>query len=209
MTLLRSKIVCMLATCLCGSATAKDSTLEITIDVYDYSGIKSAAMLNAQNSAGEILRHAGIDSKWRNCLEPSPDASCDSGVDDVTHLAVKILPEHMFRKITTSPDQLGLSVTGRPGGFAFDAYICLDRVMNQANLAKTQWTPLLGATITHEVGHLLLGDNSHFAFGIMRGPWGLREIKEIMVRRLDFAPQQAGKMRAEVRRRLLNRTGGF
>ena len=115
----------------------------------------------------------------------------------------------MFRKITTSPDQLGLPVTGRPGGFALDAYICLDRVINQASLAKRPWPPLVGATITHEVGHLLLGDNSRFAFGIMRGPWDLREIKDIMVRRLDFAPHQAGKMRAEVRRRLLNRTAGF
>ena len=112
----------------------------------------------------------------------------------------------MFRKITSSPDQLGMSVTIRPGRFALDAYVCSDRVINQANLAKTQWTPLLGATITHEVGHLLLSDHSHFAFGIIRGPWGLREI---MVRRLDFAPRQAGKMRAEVSRRFLIRAARF
>ena len=208
MTLLRSKIGLLLA-CLCGTVDAKDSTVEITIDVYDYSGIKSDALLNAQDAAGEILRRAGIDAKWRTCLEPARPASCDSGVDDVTHLVVKILPEPMFRKITTSRDQLGMSVTGRPGGFALDAYVCLERVMNQATLAKTSWTPLLGATITHEVGHLLLGDNSHFGNGIMRGPWGLREIKEIGVRGLDFAPQQAEKMRAEVRRRVLNRTARF
>lgn len=48
-----------------------------------------------------------------------------------------------------------------------------------ARLAKNEneVAIILGCAIAHEVGHLLLGRNSHSVEGIMHGEWGAKELR--------------------------------
>jgi len=57
---------------------------------------------------------------------------------------------------------------------------------------------LLGHALAHEIGHLLLGPNSHSRTGIMRAHWNHDEIERIARAQLLFTDQQAQRIRKEV-----------
>jgi hypothetical protein len=63
---------------------------------------------------------------------------------------------------------------------------------------------LLGYVATHELGHLLLGKNSHTAIGIMRAHWGPKELEGANMGVLSFfedqRQQMASRLAAGIRR---------
>jgi hypothetical protein len=60
---------------------------------------------------------------------------------------------------------------------------------------------ILGHAIAHEVGHLLLNQQVHSAYGIMRGAWSFADFREMTSGMLLFTSQQVEFLLAEVRRR--------
>jgi hypothetical protein len=60
---------------------------------------------------------------------------------------------------------------------------------------------ILGNAIAHEIGHLLLNNQSHSASGIMRGDWNLWDLRNASYGYLLFTPQQAQAIQQEARRR--------
>jgi hypothetical protein len=185
---------------------ASTSAKEITIRVHNYSRVEPKEMAEAQAVAGRILSRAGVETQWQHCTmppaRPPSQTGCAGAADGVTNLIVRILPEHMSHKIAGRSRQLGTSISTREGVFPTDAYIFFDRVVNLSGDERTAWPTLLGAAMAHEVGHLLLGGDSHSAEGIMRAVWGREEIKQILMGLLTFTPRQAEQMRADVDRRL-------
>jgi len=57
---------------------------------------------------------------------------------------------------------------------------------------------VLGHALAHEVGHLLLGKDSHSPNGVMRALWTEKELLNASAARLLFLPQQAAVIRTEV-----------
>jgi hypothetical protein len=49
---------------------------------------------------------------------------------------------------------------------------------------------ILGSVLAHELGHLLLGLNSHSATGIMRAAWGPEELHSAAMGRMGFTASQ-------------------
>src|SRR5882724_3873648 len=102
-------IICLLI----GSLRAQAG--EITVFLYDYSGIQQEALAQVQQSAGRILRQAGIEVGWRNCPLPTPDVPASPGcykhVYDYTDFQVSFLTSRMSRRIATGPEQFGLAVS--------------------------------------------------------------------------------------------------
>lgn len=66
---------------------------------------------------------------------------------------------------------------------------------------------ILGCVIAHELGHLLLGPNSHSSQGIMQPRWGREQVRQLLTGTLLFTPEQARVLRAEARSRMRLRTG--
>ena len=56
---------------------------------------------------------------------------------------------------------------------------------------------LLGAMMAHEIGHLLMGVNSHSREGIMSIPWDAHKLQQVNLGRLGFTPGQAATLKAE------------
>ena len=56
----------------------------------------------------------------------------------------------------------------------------------------------LGNVMAHELGHLLLGSNSHASTGIMRAHWQGEELRHLSWGRLSFTNQQADHMRGKL-----------
>ncbi len=56
----------------------------------------------------------------------------------------------------------------------------------------------LGHLIAHEIGHLLLGKDSHAPRGLMRYPWKARDLKQAAWGGLTFTGGQTSRIRDEL-----------
>jgi len=165
------------------------------VAVIDFTAIAPAARLQAEQEAGRILKEAGIFPLW-----------VDIGLDEQADLPggaiiVRILPE---AGSTHDPKALGVALALGPG--AIYASIFFDRVCERAadpvlSEAGASLAVLLGHVIAHEIGHLLLGTNSHSRSGLMSTAWDLNDMRAIARGRLNFGSDESAKMRAEVARR--------
>jgi len=68
---------------------------------------------------------------------------------------------------------------------------------------------ILGCVIAHEVGHLLLGLNSHSGSGVMQPRWERRQIRQVMTGTLLFSPEQAKLIQADAQTRMRLQTDNF
>jgi hypothetical protein len=169
--------------------------LRITVAVIDFAAIAPATRLQAEQEAARILKAAGISAVW-----------VDFGSKEQTDLpagalVLRVLPE---AGSTHDPKALGVALALGPG--AIYATIFFDRVCERAadpvlSEAGASLAVLLGHVIAHEIGHLLLGTNSHSRNGLMSASWDLADMRAIARGRLSFGPDESAKMRAEVGRR--------
>ena len=58
----------------------------------------------------------------------------------------------------------------------------------------------LGHVMAHELGHLLLGSNSHSGMGIMRAHWQSEELRRLSRGGLWFTNEQADRMTGKLYR---------
>ena len=57
------------------------------------------------------------------------------------------------------------------------ATILADRVNRKARRVRISFDVLLGRTVAHELGHLLLGTNDHTQAGLMRSMWSNEDLR--------------------------------
>ena len=67
----------------------------------------------------------------------------------------------------------------------------MNRVGEQTDVEKIGLDQVLGHAIAHEIGHILLGSNSHGPRGLMKAKWGSEDIKRAGKGDLLFTPEQA------------------
>lgn len=176
----------------------------LTIRVYDYTGIKPKALERTRKEASRVLAAAGIDLRWERCRTSekgtSQDASCAHRTG--AHLIqLRIHPREMSKKLTSRSIEFGYSIP-LDNSFGFIAGVYLDRTNEVAQSLGLDLHVMLGHTIAHEIGHLLLGTNSHANEGVMRPTWGDREVRLANTGQLGFTEAQALRMQAQVARRL-------
>lgn len=75
----------------------------------------------------------------------------------------------------------------------------LARRQSKAHVGSAQ---ILGHAMAHEIGHLVLNQESHSPTGIMRGDWNLKDLQDAIYGYLLFTPPQCEVIRAEVGRRI-------
>ncbi len=183
--------------------------LAITLRVYNYAQVPASELARAESGAASILREAGIETAWLDCalseaeLKMNPVCEPTAGP---TELWLKILPESMAHRYGFSNTTMGfalLSSDGRRGSESFVSYRWVER------LAEIEFIPrhaILAHAMAHEIGHLLLGTNSHFPVGIMRADWSHEDLQRICREGLQFTSQQAGRMRHAVQARIEHQT---
>lgn len=62
----------------------------------------------------------------------------------------------------------------------------------------TDIATLLGHVAAHEIGHLLLGANSHSSAGIMHARWTVEELASARVGSLVFLERETRRMKAKL-----------
>lgn len=175
----------------------------MTLRVRDYAHVNRSVLLAAEGEASGILAQAGVIARWTDCptlpgdLANYPNCQPPWQVNDYV---MNILPDSMAALMGKSEDALGLA-TKCATGPSCTASVFYGRVSNLAGGDSAPADVLLARAMAHEIGHLLLGANSHSPTGIMRGHWSAHEFR--LNARLDmlFTAEQSRRMRTRLSER--------
>ena len=92
-----------------------------------------------------------------------------------------------------SPDVLGYSFVEPQTRTGVLATVLADRVSRSALRAAIRFDVLLGRTLAHELGHLLLGTNAHARAGLMQANWSNTDLRGSPAA-MRFSAQDAERM---------------
>jgi hypothetical protein len=183
---------------------------KITLRVYNYARVPTPILVSTELVATKIFRQAGIETEWLDCrlsrAEPRTPA-CERSLT-ASDLILKLLPASMAQTIAVEGDTFGMALTvdGKP---AKDAIIFYQRALDLARTGYVREQEILAAAMAHEIGHLLLGSNSHSSTGIMRAKWTRDELELARLGRLLFTTEQSALLRAEVLARAEQKAASF
>jgi hypothetical protein len=176
--------------------------LILTVRVYNYAEVPSGTLVAAEAEAQRILKAAGVDAVWLDCLEPpgrlqsGANQDC-AGTFGGTTVVLRILPSSAPAQATFSD-----TVFGFTWGTAL-ASVFYSRVadfVHDLHGYDSEVPVLLGDAITHELGHLLLGPASHSSTGIMCTHWDEKYLRQALMARQFFNARQSAALRANLLR---------
>lgn len=147
----------------------------------------------------QLLYHTGVraELQWNECGE----GGRRSGLDPQASSAPRILVEIVQDKTPgfgNSHISLGLTLVGTNR-----AILHASEIQRVADMLGLGMGNLMACVLVHELGHILLGPE-HSGTGILQADW-TKEVRMMLAGRgIPFSPEQARKMRAELRRRRLS-----
>jgi hypothetical protein len=188
-----------------GGAARAGTDKEITIRIHNYSGANFSVVGHAERVADSILREAGVNTVWVECPVNQDSfhgpicAAPLSSLDFVVNLVPRSMSDHWH----LGGGVLGLAIEAEGKGFGFSASIFYDVVRDCAKQRREDLDQILGTAIAHELGHLLLGTNSHSSSGLMSAFWSRKQLIVVQQRGLSFSSAEAELVqRAVLARRL-------
>jgi hypothetical protein len=196
-----------------GAAQSSEGQSGLAVHVRNYAQVDAKRLVKAESVAAEILRNAGVRTRWVD-VEDTPaeqsDNSADPSLTGLSDIRLQIVSSAMAERLELPGNVMGLT----PGS-GLDrrlVYVFYDSVreLSQRQLEaqakgdislRASAEQILGEMIAHEMGHLLTNMPAHSKTGIMRGAWDLKDLSDIAHNSLVFTPSQAEIIRREVRRR--------
>jgi hypothetical protein len=171
----------------------------IRLRVDNYTQASPAILSEAEREASRILNEADLRIVWLNCpVRHSTTGSQDPCQEplEVTDIVLRIVPQPTQNKFQDTV--FGFSVV------PVLATVYYNHALRRAKSDNAEFeTPIiLGSVIAHEVGHLLLGSNSHSISGVMQPRWERKQIRQAMTGTLLFTPGQAKLMQEETQTRM-------
>ena len=138
----------------------------IVVHVDDYVGVPAGAIQEAKAEVARALGSAGVNVEWAEGPLPIPTSTPALSSDDRHHLTVAIVNNQTLAGAKSAgPTDASLGqafhVVGR-------AHVFYNRILDRTACTHVNANLVLAHVITHEIGHLLLGPNSHSPLGVMR-----------------------------------------
>jgi len=175
---------------------AAATALTITVRVYDLYGLSPEERAEALAVATETLASANVSVTWLDCNRVN-------GVAPPPCLP-KLADGELVLRIQARTERgghiLGTAIVQEDGPSVL-ASVYAESVAVRSVKTAVPMTIILGRVTAHEIGHLLLGANSHATAGLMKASWDLRRPQPSEWR---FTADDAAKMR---RRRPARRDG--
>jgi hypothetical protein len=174
-------------------AQSPETALEakLVVRMYDYAQVPRRILTGAEQETARVFHVAGIQLSWVECGLSEADKErfrdCEH-VTDPLRLFVNIIPQLVAPGLP--PGKFGTS-------FGTHAVVLNRQVEKTAADKGFSKALILGYVMAHELGHLLLGNNSH-GQGVMMGTFGRREFERAQKGELVFTPQQAKQMRVRI-----------
>lgn len=146
----------------------------LSVRVYDNAGVLAAGRARAIKRAGEILGRADLSIDWRDCPAGGVLARGACGnPPESGELAIRLVRSP---KNDTNPRALGSALIDKTTGRGTLATVYIDRVTRMAQQGRHDQWAMMGGVMAHEIGHLLLGTNSHTPTGLMREIWTVNDL---------------------------------
>lgn len=177
------------------AAGQEPAPMEISIVTYDNAHVGPKTLDQAERVAGTILLTAAIRSRWEAGqpqdlgnlgMDFTAYAGKDCHPDTAAVLRVLILPR---APVGLSPNALGFSLPCARSGVQVTIYA--DRIANVSEGGGPTFRRVLGYTIAHELGHVLLKSSAHTAAGLMKGVWSKGDWQHAAVSVIPFSPAEA------------------
>ena len=170
---------------------AADAT--IIIRVYSEVALSTKVLSQAEGEGFRIFQQAKVPTVWLNCktsFNPT-DSRCEDAPDG-KHLVLRIVP----KALTAADSIFGMAFLAGESGVYGDVFF--DSVEGLHRNSGTSIARVLGHVMAHEVGHLLLGSDSHSPVGIMCPHWHSEQLRRVGMGALFFTPEQSRAMRARI-----------
>jgi hypothetical protein len=138
--------------------------------VYTSPDVANDVLQSALNVAEATFAAASLQIVWKVC-GPS---ECNTPPSPA---------ERLVRLVRTPPGGtldsrcLGDAIIDMEKGVGVLATVYVDRVLALVQNLELDYRTVLGRTIAHELGHLLLATNTHSASGLMRELWSPEELQ--------------------------------
>ena len=178
--------------------------IRLTVSVFNDALVPPSVLREAELRAQSVFADAGVSLTWLDCGTPG-NWRTELGCRDVSfpsHLSVRLV----VGKKAGSDDIFGQSFLNEQGQGNY-ANVYLTPLSSAKALQLLGEGDLLGYIVVHELGHLLLGKNSHSAEGLMRARWEVAELRDAARGNLSFSKSEAEGMRARYLSAVAQREG--
>jgi len=176
--------------------------LTITILVYDYTRLPASELGEAMAVAQAIFRNAGVATKWFKYVAVHESGQGDGCLEafGAAYVIVNITRSD-WQGSTGRKDRMGTALQDAKGRPGVTAYVFQQGVEQALQLGGCDRVQILGHVMAHEVGHLLLGTESHSETGIMHPSWAGSQMARDPGS-VTFTPDQARRIRVDIRGRM-------
>ena len=173
----------------------------LQVSIFNDAHVSLAVLTQAENRASSVLARAGIQAGWLNCSAPPghafdqfrPPSACSS-IAFPLHLSIRILA----RGRAVTEDAFGQSFLDESGIGAY-SNVYYDRIASFGSFESLSQSDLLGYIFAHEIGHLLLGPNSHSPAGVMCARWSPEQLSLASRGLIFFTSSQSALMRSRLK----------
>jgi hypothetical protein len=176
------------------------ASLRLNVRVFNYAEVSPETWNLAQEVAARIIYRTGLETHWLKCSLSSEGnlipAACEQPAEP-SDLVLRLVPVSAATRAQFGEGTLGIAAQpekGTPGS----ASVFYRRAEQLARGGAASPPVILGHAVAHEIGHLLLGSNSHSPLGLMRARWSRQDLQNATLGNLLLTPEQAEAVRARV-----------
>lgn len=185
------------------SSEKEAATTEITVRIRDYAQSNPIVLEHAEKVAGELLEKANVETSWIDCPIGSSGTGVCSSPMSTLDFVVNLLPHSMSDRAHFTAGVLGSAIEGNGDNFGFIASVFYDIAKDRAAEHQVDFGELLGDAVAHELGHLLLGTNSHSGRSLMSAFWSGDQFRLAAQGGLEFSSAEVKRIEASMNARTL------
>ena len=175
-----------------GSSKTPVGDVRLTVRLYDYVNLPTSERSELKANTKRVLGQTGVPVDFLDCLADGVETGSPActALPGSTDLVLRIF----MPKLAVKGEQLGYAMVTPDGGTFITVF--MNPAQRKARADGLSDGVFLGYAVAHEIGHLLLGANSHSSSGIMRPVW--RPVDEEWMAKgvLVFGAGEASKMRS-------------
>jgi hypothetical protein len=164
----------------------------LQVQVYDYTGLRPAALQDLVTRTQSILTGAGISVEVDACAI-GVSTPCESRQGSLRQVELRVVAKAPKDDKNARWRELGRSIATHDGGTFATVY--LDLVEDEASEIDLPRIVVLSYAVSHEVGHLLLGADAHTSQGLMKAHWKTEDLQAMAQNRLHFTPEQTRELK--------------
>ena len=159
------------------------------VRIYNYAEVDPEVLRRAEAETARVFRQAGVELQW---IEFDMSGAADKAPvvpSDVPVYNLRLLSKSMAGRLPRPARKFGIALQ-------IDAFLFVHRIRDLARDSGFPLPLVLGHIMAHELGHLLLGENSHSTAGIMSETLRQGEFERAAMGGLLFANDEARRMRS-------------